>query len=250
MPLPLRDRWRAASAAAGWRFPSDWSLPEVDAVCAAADGDLLPALGALGGARARSGAGLPEVLDDVAALHAAMALPDDLVAADADALPAAWLRAAAEGWAEVAGTPRTDPVDPLTGLSTAAYLHRRLAEVYRRSRHRGGCPSATHVLLLAAADLSGVVGWPRLAAQVLLAETLHVVFDRGETLAVLGPSVCAALVERDAGLSARVAAVRAGALDRFSREDALSGVPVSVRVERLPLVLPGVAGLLKAVSRA
>src|SRR5690606_5572136 len=31
----LRARWRTASLAAGWRFPSDWGLPEVDAVCAA-----------------------------------------------------------------------------------------------------------------------------------------------------------------------------------------------------------------------
>ncbi|NBH05920.1 GGDEF domain-containing protein, partial [Amycolatopsis sp. SID8362] len=31
----LRARWRTASLAAGWRFPSDWALPEVDAVCAA-----------------------------------------------------------------------------------------------------------------------------------------------------------------------------------------------------------------------
>src|SRR2546423_5146856 len=30
----LRARWRTASLANGWRFPSDWPVPEVDAVCA------------------------------------------------------------------------------------------------------------------------------------------------------------------------------------------------------------------------
>src|SRR5947209_13792580 len=29
----LRSRWRTASLAAGWPFPNDWALAEVDVVC-------------------------------------------------------------------------------------------------------------------------------------------------------------------------------------------------------------------------
>ncbi|MCG8920786.1 GGDEF domain-containing protein, partial [Actinokineospora sp. PR83] len=53
----LRSRWRAASLAAGWRYPSDWATAEVDAVCraAAAGADLAAPLAALGRARAHGG---------------------------------------------------------------------------------------------------------------------------------------------------------------------------------------------------
>lgn len=95
----LRGRWRLASITSGWRFPSDWAVPEVDTVCSSAlfRGDLTTALTVLGGARARTGAGLDETLYDVAALHA-------VLDGRSDAAPFAMLRAAAIGWADVATT--------------------------------------------------------------------------------------------------------------------------------------------------
>lgn len=95
----LRDRWRLASVTSGWRFPSDWAVPEVDTVCSSAlfHGDLTAALTVLGGSRARTGAGLDVTLYDVAALHV-------VLDGDVDAPPFAMLRAAAVGWADVATT--------------------------------------------------------------------------------------------------------------------------------------------------
>src|SRR2546429_5209266 len=72
----LRARWRTASLANGWRFPSDWPLPEVDEVCASLveRSDVCRALGSLGRARALAGAGLEETLIDLAALHAVVTI--------------------------------------------------------------------------------------------------------------------------------------------------------------------------------
>ncbi|WP_372666775.1 hypothetical protein [Amycolatopsis kentuckyensis] len=98
----LRGRWRLASTTSGWRFPSDWAVPEVDTVCSSAlfRGDLTAALTVLGRARARTGAGLDETLYDVAALHT-------VLDGCADAAQPAMLRAAAIGWANaVAADPR------------------------------------------------------------------------------------------------------------------------------------------------
>ncbi|MGW5717301.1 hypothetical protein ACWEVP_14130 [Amycolatopsis sp. NPDC003865] len=100
----LRGRWRRASSTSGWRFPSDWAVPEVDDVCACAlvRGDLIAALTALGAARARTGAGLDETLYDVAALHA-------VLDSSTDATQPAMLRAAALGWADATTEPETGP---------------------------------------------------------------------------------------------------------------------------------------------
>lgn len=66
--------WRARSCVNGWSYPHDWVIDEVDDVAREAleDGDLIGPLTRLGAARARSGADLGEVLDDVAALHAVL----------------------------------------------------------------------------------------------------------------------------------------------------------------------------------
>ena len=101
----LRGRWRLASTTSGWRFPSDWAVPEVDTVCSSAlfRGDLTAALTVLGGSRARTGAGLDETLYDVAALHT-------VLDGCADTAQSAMLRAAAIGWADAAGAePETGP---------------------------------------------------------------------------------------------------------------------------------------------
>src|SRR4051812_35605315 len=116
----LRARWRTASIAAGWRFPSDWGLPEVDAVCSSAlvRADLADPLTDLGRARAVSGAGLDETLTDVAALHAVLTDPR-LLAANPDAVPARLLRLTALAWADVSNheIARSEVREGLTGLS-------------------------------------------------------------------------------------------------------------------------------------
>lgn len=130
----LRSRWRIASITSGWRFPSDWAVPEVDTVCGSVllGGDLAAALTVLGGARARSGAGLDETLYDVAALHAVLERGSDsdgLISADPHVAPFAMLRPAAVGWADAASAPSdVAAVESFSGLATEAYLRERLGD--------------------------------------------------------------------------------------------------------------------------
>lgn len=211
----LRARWRTASLTSGWRFPSDWALPEVDAVCAAVimGGLTDQAVAGLGRARAAAGAGLAETLGDLAALHAVLAdhgAVDGFVAPEIDATPAKLLRISALAWADVAldQLANTEVTDPLTGLATSAYLRTRLAEVYRGATREGRRATEDNMLLVVSLDLARVAGWSRLTAMILVADVLRSVFDGPESIAVLGPSTVAVLANRDSGVSGRAVAVR------------------------------------------
>ena len=248
----LRARWRTASIAAGWRFPSDWALPEVDAVCASAlvRADLADPLAELGRARATSGAGLDETLTDVAALHAVLSDPR-LLAANPDAVPARLLRLTALAWADVSNheIARSEVREGLTGLSTSAYLRTRLGEIYRRAA-RDGAPVG-HVLLTVSIDLSEVIGWSRLMAMVLAADVLRQVFDGGESLALLGPSVAVVLTERDFELAARSLRARSLLAERLSVDPHLTTLgPIEVRLHRLPESHEAACGLVESLGRA
>jgi GGDEF domain-containing protein len=253
----LRSRWRTASIAAGWRFPSDWGVPEVDEVCQSAVRrcDLTTALSSLGRARAQAGAGLDETLTDLAALHAVLTtdVHDGLIATDPDAAPTRLVRVAALAWADAAAgdLQSAEGTDNLTNLTTQAYLRTRLGEVYRQADRLGLPAAETHALLVVTLDLSTVTGWARLMAMVLVADALREVFDGGESIALLGPSVAAVLAERDPGFGDR--ALSAGWLitERMKVDPQLapSRRPV-LRLEQLPATAPEARDLLQAISRA
>ncbi|ALG13629.1 hypothetical protein [Kibdelosporangium phytohabitans] len=247
----LRARWRTASIAAGWRYPSDWALPEVDAVCASAlvKADLADPLADLGRARAVSGAGLDETLTDVAALHAVLSDPR-LVMANPDATPARLLRLTALAWADVstAEIARSEVREGLTGLSTAAYLRTRLGEIYRQASRDERTPG--HVLLTVSIDLSAVVGWSRLMAMVLAADVLRQVFDGGESLALLGPSVAVVLTEREPDLAKRCSDTQLILAERLSVDPQLHTLgPVEVRLHRLPATHDKACDLIDDLGR-
>lgn len=238
----LRSRWRTASLAAGWPFPADWTLPEVDAVCAAVldRGDMVSALVRLGHRRAEAGASLAETLQDLAALHAVLEAPDSrdgIVSADPDAVPARLLRVVALGWAEeMAGRVTTaEATDGLTGLATPSYLRTRLREIYSEAAAAGERAEDRHVLAMVAVDLSQATGWSRVVAMVLVADVLRLVFNRGETLAVVGPSIGAVLTPRDQRLPLRLATARWLVEQRLAADPDLDGaVPLRVWLEALP----------------
>ncbi|WIV54105.1 GGDEF domain-containing protein [Amycolatopsis nalaikhensis] len=239
----LRSRWRIASITSGWRFPSDWAVPEVDTVCGSAlfRGDLTAALTGLGGSRARTGAGLDETLYDVAALHAVLdggSDADGLISADPHAAPLAMLRAAAVGWADVASAlTGGTATEPDTGLATEAYLRTRLGEVYRAA--------AAPVLLAIEVDLARVAGWSRPMAMALVADVLREVFDGGETTAALGESTAVVLAERDADLGHRIRRVRRRIADRLSADPQLAAAAhPRVRSHHLPDTLAAAHDLL------
>lgn len=256
--LRLRARWRTASIAAGWRFPSDWGLPEVDAVCSSAvrRSDLAGALASLGRARAESGAGLEETLTDLAALHAVLTSEDDrdgLIATDADAAPTPLVRAAALAWADAScGELRNaETTENLTSLSTHAYLRTRLGEVYRQAARDKVPVADTHSLLVVTLDLTTVTGWSRLMAMVLVADVLREVFDGGESIAILGPSVAVVLAEREPAFGDR--ALNAGWLitDRLAVDPQLAtGRRPLLRLQRLPDSQDEARNLLQRISRA
>ncbi|GAA1346778.1 GGDEF domain-containing protein [Saccharothrix algeriensis] len=250
----LRSRWRTASLAAGWPFPAEWPLAEVDAVCAAvlAAADHDEALYRLGGARAEAGTGLAETLLDLAALQAVLAEPPGstgIVSPDVDAVPARALRVTALGWGDVVGRQAVDCAadNPLTGLATAAYLRTRLGEVYAEARAAG---RQEHVLVLAALDLERTSGWSRVVAMTLLADALREVFDSGQTLASVGPSVAAVLLKRDDRLPRLLRDLRALTADRLAVDPHVAPTgPVRVRVRELPATCSEAVGLIADPGR-
>ncbi|WP_222598435.1 GGDEF domain-containing protein [Lentzea tibetensis] len=246
----LRSRWRTATMAAGWAFPADWQLAEVDEVCAVMLGAADPgdALVRLGRARAEAGAGLSETLLDLAALHAVLTEGTAMVGADVDALPARMLRMTALGWADVitkqVGSCASE--DPLTGLATAAYLRTRLGEVYREL----SVPSAVYLLVLLRLDLSQATGWSRVVAMTLLSDAMRTVFDGGETLATIGPGVAAVLTRRDDVLARQISNLRVLAADSLAVDPHVRPTgPADVWIERLPATHAEACTLITALGR-
>jgi hypothetical protein len=233
-------------------------VPEVDAVCLSAirRGDLTGALSSLGRARAQAGAGLDETLTDLAALHAVLTnaeVRDGLIATDPNAAPTRMVRAAALAWADESfGELRNaETTENLTSLTTHAYLRTRLGEVYRAAGRAGASAAETHALLVVTLDLSAVMGWSRLMAMVLVADALREVFDGGESIAILGPSVAVVLADRDPTFGDR--SLSAGWLitERLAVDPQLesSRRPI-LRLERLPSTQEDAKELLLNLSRA
>ncbi|PSL54529.1 hypothetical protein B0I31_10643 [Saccharothrix carnea] len=250
----LRSRWRTATMAAGWAFPADWPLAEVDDVCRALlDGDdASTQLYRLGGARAEAGAGLAETLLDLAALHAVLEEPPGstgIVSASVDGIPAPMLRSTALGWGDVmtkrAANCAAD--NPLTGLATPAYLRTRLREVYAEARAAG---RLDHVLVLVALDLTRTSGWSRVVAMTLLADALKEVFDSGETVASIGSSVACVLLRRDRHLARAVTNLRVLTADRLAVDPHVAPTgPVEVWLEELPPTCEDAVALLSRLGR-
>lgn len=239
-PNVLQSRWRTASLASGWRFPSDWSLPEVARVCAAVaeDTGLDTAVRDLGAARAAAGVGLAETLTDLAALHAVLSAPevaDGLVAPCPDAVPSRLVRLTSLGWADAALQPAGAEVrDPLTGLATAPYLRTRLHELYHRARALGAGVT-DHVLAVIRPDLTDLPSWARVACMVLIGQVLRTVFRAGETLALTGPSVAAVLTVRNESLRGQLLVVSSLADEQLAADPWLAAaVPVRTDVQTLP----------------
>jgi hypothetical protein len=247
----LRSRWRIASITSGWRFPSDWAVPEVDTVCGSAlfRGDLTAALTTLGGSRARTGAGLDVTLYDVAAFHAVLGSCPDVdrvLSGDPHAPPLAMLRAAAVGWADVGSAPpEATTTGPYSGLATKSHFLARLGEVYQGETR----PADSPVLLAIDVDLSQLMGCSRSVAMALVADVLHRVFDGGETAAALSRSTAVVLAELDAGVGPRIRQARRRIADRLSADPRLAAAAhPRVRLHHLPDTLAGAHELLNRLA--
>ena len=263
----LRERWFACSSALGWGSAVEWPDPAVDAVCAvvtarhtgtaARDRAVERALARWAGARAGAGVGLAETLTDLAALHTAVSgggadAPgrDDPTPSALDVSPAPGrgpdgvrlLRAVSLAWTDVAcgDLAETAAVDPLSGLASVRYLRTRLAEVYRAARAHGRAAGEEHALVVLALD---VRDWRRVAPLTIAGEAAGVVFDAGESIAVVGRGTVVVLAPRG-GLAERAAVLRRLLARRLAAAEGMVGTP-SVRIARLPATHDGACALLE-----
>ncbi|MCP3014984.1 hypothetical protein NGM33_16765 [Nocardiopsis dassonvillei] len=196
----LRAPWGRRSREAGWDPPESWWTPAVDAVCGAfaAGDDLAGPCGLLGGARARSGVGIGQSLDDLSAFTSVAGWRSP---------PPVLVRALAEGWAD-AGRGWQTCQDPLTGLATAEYLRTRLGELYRHTG--GGAPPASgHRLVVVALD-PGIDPWRRTARLIVLGHELRGFFTRGESVCLLARGRIAVVAPESADLDRELDALRRG----------------------------------------
>ncbi|HVX46810.1 MAG TPA: hypothetical protein VHC49_23155 [Mycobacteriales bacterium] len=238
-PHRLRDAWRTASTAHSWTFPADWWAPAVDAVTEAllAGRDVESACTELGRSRSAIGAGLGETLDDVGVLR-------DFI--HDDRLLAQMIRAAALGWAETTceALASTTCEDPLSLLSTPAYLRTRLGELYREAERTSVPLERTHALVVVALPTSRE--WDAMTRPLHVGESLRAVFSGGETLCALSSSRTVAVVDRDALLGERIAALRTLLSDRLGTDPELV---IRVWVEGLPPTLEAAYLLLADLRR-
>ena len=192
----LRELWRATSLRSVWLHEDDWYHPAVDAIveALAAGTPHLPACERLGLARAHSGCGITETIDDLMCL---IGSPDGPPAAEA-------LRALCTGWAEGQAEPRSAELlqDPETGLRTAGYLAARIDEVYGAASRRGTRAPETHALVVVDVGLDQISPWQRIARSASMGRTLADAFGEGHPMAAIGGGTFVALVERDDDLLA------------------------------------------------
>jgi GGDEF domain-containing protein len=256
----LRERWFACSSALGWAAAAEWPDPAVEAVCAAStarydsqaarDRAVEHALSRWAGARASAGVGLAETLTDLAALStAASGATDADGAAVVDARAShrgpdgvRLLRAVSLAWTDVAcgDIAETAAVDPLSGLASVRYLRTRLTEVYRAARAHGRAAGEDSALVVLALD---VRDWRRVAPLSIAGEAAGVVFDAGESLAVVGRGTVVVLAPR-AGLAERAAVLRRLLTRRLAAAEGMVGTP-TVRIARLPATHEGACALLE-----
>jgi hypothetical protein len=123
--------------------------------------------------------------------------------------------------------------------------------VYRRAHRLRRGPADDTVLLAVTIDLSGLGGWPRLTAMILVADVLRSVFDGGETVALLGPSTVAVLADRDDDIATRAVTVRREVNGQVLTDPQLRGLGrPQIRVLRLRPTFAETCALLSQISRA
>ena len=159
----------------------DWRHPAVEALAEARDGgtpDPGPALARLGRARAAAGFTLDEVIEDLRCLYDVI---DPARRAPLDRLDTLQI---ARGWADGTTEATRDMgcVEPLTGLTTPAFLRARLAQTYQHCDTLGLTAGDVHTLVVVRLPLDGTAEPHRSLLAVHAAERLRTVFTGGETL--------------------------------------------------------------------
>lgn len=171
----------------------------------ASGSDPLGACAVAGEELARDGASLPESLESLRSTWLTVTGGDPSYDA-VSALLTAWSETTL-GYLH-----RLSCEDPLTGLASQAHLRSRISELYRAQK--GADLNARHALVVCelpgTGDPSDAPGdhFTRAMRLARAGESARTVFARGETIARLGTSRVAVLVERDERLGRRVRVLR------------------------------------------
>jgi len=232
-PVPYPDgsaafleRWRAASIAGAWAYPSDWSGPAVTgmAIAVQCGAGIEAAAAELGTFRADRGVGLTEGLDDLAVLFQH--------ATNADA-PYAATRSFAASWVEATSAALADrgAIDALTGLVTRAYLVPRLRELYAEAAARGIHPDQERCLVVIDRR-PHLARWQRVIYAGQVGRVVTTVLDGGQTNSVLESGTFVSIAPRDDALAKNIERIATALRPRPPRH----GHPL-VRIESLPRTL-------------
>ena len=171
----------------------------------ASGSDPLGACAVAGEELARDGASLPESLESLRSTWLTVTGGDPSYDA-VSALLTAWSETTL-GYLH-----RLSCEDPLTGLASQAHLRSRISELYRAQK--GADLNARHALVVCelpgTGDPSDAPGdhFTRAMRLARAGESARTVFAHGETIARLGTSRVAVLVERDERLGRRVRVLR------------------------------------------
>jgi len=242
----LLRSWEAASVSSVWLRPGDWYTPAAEALVEAlhAGRDTAPAAFRLGQARAASGVGITESIDDMAVLFRS---------AGFESAPIRSIRSLCEGWTERDSAPITAPVmtDAESGLGTAEYLVQRLAEVYGAAARSGTNVHTTHALVLVDVSVSDNDPWQRIARNAAVGHALKDAYGQGHPMARLADGIYAVLVDHGPSLGVGIASLRDHIAERSiqMRVGNLMRQPPRVWVESLPASHAYVQELLESVYR-
>ncbi len=229
--MALLRRWETASIGTVWRRPGDWFTPAAEALVEALEArlDTAPAAYRLGQARALSGVGITEAIDDMAVLFRS---------AGFESAPIRSIRALCEGWTEGEAAHRMVPTmsDPESGLGTVEYLVARLGELYGAAERAGEPVSGTHALVLVDVAAADADPWQRMARNAAIGTSLQDSYGRGYPMARLADGLYAVLVERGIDLGAGLAELRDHIARRAvqMRVGNLMRQPPRVWIESLP----------------
>lgn len=227
----LLEQWRRASIETVWLRPGDWYTPAADALVEAIEAglDTAPAASRLGRARATSGVGITEAIDDLAVLFRAAGYEDT---------PIRSIRALCEGW--TGGNPNPPSAgamtDPESGLGTVDYLAQRLVEVYGVAARRGESVPDTHALVIVDVSVIDSDVWQRIARNAAVGSALKGAYGDGHPMACVSDGLYAVLVRRGESLGAGIASLREHVTERAHsmRVGNLTRQPPRVWVEALP----------------
>ena len=245
-PLPaLVEQWREESVQSVWLRPSDWYTPAVEALAEAVQAglDTAPSAFRLGAARAQSGVGITEAIDDLAIVFRA---------AGYEETPIRSVRALCEGWTGGnPATPTTGMVDAESGLGTTDYLAQRLVEVYGTAKRKKESVSETHALVIVDVSVVDSDVWQRIARNAAVGAALKSAYGDGHPMAHLRDGVYGVLVRRGEALGAGIATLRENISERAlsMRVGNLTRQPPRVWVEALPETHAYAVELLNTLQR-